>query len=152
MLMFFLIFWKLYVKTQNCIFVRVEYYDSDLSEPRPRIVECISECQIVTPGSGLTQLRSGWADQRAAGLVTRAQARTDIPAETLLHYTLHITLCWPAEILYTLRPVSGSRVIVSVFLKADTAPSQVSSSSSRQWLWARVIFVNCLMITFLVGK
>ena len=71
-----------------------------------------------------------------------------------LHITLHITQCWPAEILYTLRLVSGSRVIVTLFLTADTAPSQVSPSSSSShhcphlWFWARVISVNS---TFFVG-
>ena len=117
----------------------------------PRIVDCISYCQIVTPGwlswgqAGLTSaLLALWPELRPGAGGQAWHSSRDI-------VTLHITLCWPAEILYTLRPVSGSRVIVSVFLKADTAPSQVPSSSSRQWLWARVISVNCLMITFSVG-
>ena len=114
--------------TLNCIFWG--WSIMILTWVSPHIVECI--CQIVTPGwlswgqAGLTSaLLALWPELRpGAGGQDRHSSRDIV--------TLHITLCWPAEILYTLRPVSGSRVIVSVFLKADTAPSQVPRP--HQWL------------------
>ena len=79
---------------------RMEYYDSDLSEPPYCWLHfLLSDCY-----SGLTQLRSGWADQRAAGLVTRAEAGGWGPGLTFQPrhcYITHYTVLTSRDIVHS---------------------------------------------------
>ena len=113
----------------------------------PHIVVCI--CQIVTLGwlswgqAGLTSaLLALWPEQRR-GL----GARTDIPAETLLHYTLN---CADQQRYCTLW---GQCLALEWLCQCSWKQIQHPHRYPRphQWLLARVISVNCRMITFLVG-